>query len=108
MQAAGNWRPCSDLRTYTPSLHRFVTITPHPFRHGAIAAWVEAGITDGYKISRYLGHGTPTSAYRRYGHLLPNDESEVTARLSVARAKAEAEVAGVGWVPALLALVGAL
>jgi len=71
-------------------------VTPHSFRHGAVAAWVAAGITDGYKISRYLGHGTPTSAYRLYGHLLPNDESEVTAKLSAARAKAEAELAGMG------------
>jgi len=71
-----------------------------------VAAWVEAGITDGYKISRYLGHGTPASAYRLYGHLLPNDESKVTAKLSAARAKAGADVAGVGCVPALLASVG--
>ncbi len=63
---------------------------------GALTAWVDAGITDGYKISRYLGHGTPTSAYRLSGHLLPNDETEVTAKLSAARAKAEAEVAGRG------------
>ncbi|MHB8219122.1 MAG: hypothetical protein ACYDHU_02200 [Acidimicrobiales bacterium] len=39
-------------------------------------------------------HGTPASAYRLNGNLWANDESEVTARLSAARAKAKAEVAG--------------
>jgi len=78
--------------TMPPPLHRCYH-TPHPLRHGGVAASFTAGVTDGYKISRYLGHGTPASAYRLYGHLLSNDESEVTARLSAGRAKAEGEVA---------------
>ena len=47
------------MRLYAPPRHR-EHHTPHSFRHGAVAAWIDAGITDRYKISRYLGHGTPT------------------------------------------------
>jgi len=81
--------------TMPPPLHRWHH-TPHSFRHGGVAASFTAGVTDGSKISRYLGHGMPMSPYRLYGHLLPNEESEVTAKLSAARAKAEAEVPGRG------------
>jgi len=59
--------------------------------------WSQLASPTGTRFPRTWGTARPTSAYYRlYGHLLPNDESEVTARLSAARAKAEAEVAGEG------------
>ncbi len=67
----------------------WAAITPHSLRHGAVAGWIAAGVTDGYLISRWLGHGSPASAYRLYGHLLPVDTSGVTAALSKARSDAE-------------------
>ncbi len=55
-----------------------VGITPRTHSGTYVAASFTAGVTDGSKISRYLGHGMPMSPYRLYGHLLLNDESEVT------------------------------
>jgi len=70
--------------------------TPRSFRHGAVVTSIAVGITDGDKISRSLGHGTPVSTHRPYRQLLPDDEPEVTPWRSAARGEGRGGGEGVG------------
>lgn len=66
-------------------------LTPHSLRHGAVARWIGAGLTDHYRLARWLGHSSPITALRLYGHLLPEeDHSDLTGRLSSGRKAAAA------------------
>lgn len=66
-------------------------LTPHSLRHGAVARWIAAGLTDYYRLARWLGHASPATALVLYGHLLPEeDHSALAERLSLDRQNARA------------------
>ena len=61
--------------------------TPHALRHTAVARWIAAGVTDEYKLARWAGHTSTTTIYRFYGHLLPEDTTDLRRNLSAQRAR---------------------
>jgi integrase len=62
--------------------------TPHALRHGAVAIWIAAGEVDEYKMARWLGHRNPATVHKMYGHLIPQDATPTTDRMSEMRADA--------------------
>jgi integrase len=62
--------------------------TPHVLRHGAVAIWIAAGEVDPYKLARWLGHRNPGTVHKMYGHLIPQDATPTTDRMSEMRAEA--------------------
>jgi integrase len=62
--------------------------TPHALRHGAVAIWIAAGEADEYKLARWLGHRNPATVHKMYGHLIPQDATPTTDRMSEMRADA--------------------
>ena len=62
--------------------------TPHALRHTAVARWIAAGVTDPYKLARWAGHTSITTIYRFYGHLLPEDTTDLRRNLSAQRRSA--------------------
>lgn len=54
-------------------------------RHTAVARWIDAGVTDAYKLARSAGHTGTATTYRFYGHLLPGDGSLIRRALSAQR-----------------------
>lgn len=63
-------------------------VTPHSLRHGAVASWIAAGVVDHYKLATWLGHRSPTTVTALYGHLIPEDTTWLTDRLTSARVEA--------------------
>ena len=64
-------------------------LTPHSLRHGAVTGWISAGLTDHYRLAKWLGHANPSTALRLYGHLLPEeDQGDLTGRMADARKRA--------------------
>jgi integrase len=62
--------------------------TPHALRHGAVALWIAAGEVDEYRLARWLGHRNPATVHKMYGHLIPQDTTSTTNRMSELRAEA--------------------
>jgi integrase len=62
--------------------------TPHALRHGAVAIWIAPGEVDEYKLARWLGHRNPATVHKMYGHLIPQDATPTTDRMSEMRADA--------------------
>ena len=51
--------------------------------------WISAGLTDHYRLAKWLGHANPSTALRLYGHLLPEeDQGDLTGRMADARKRA--------------------
>jgi integrase len=66
--------------------------TPHSMRHGAVALWIASGVTDPYKLARWLGHRSPLTVHLLYGHLLPEDAKPTTDALQERRQQARREL----------------
>jgi integrase len=83
-----NWR----RRVWTPAVVKGgledPLPTPHSLRHGGVAIWIAAGEIDAYKLARWLGHRNPGTVHQMYGHLLPQDATPTTNRMSEMRADA--------------------
>lgn len=87
-----NWR----ARVFTPAVRSAglgADVTPHSIRHGAVARWIAAGQSDPYVLSRWLGHSTPMLVYRTYAHLLPQDVTAITDRMTADASVASGESA---------------
>ena len=88
-----NWRS----RAFAEALERSAIeeaelITPHSFRHGAVALWIHAGVTDEYKLARWLGHQKPGTVHKMYGHLIAEETKYLTDQLSAHRLAARQRV----------------
>jgi integrase len=55
-------------------------LTPHDARHCAASYLIAAGLNP-KQLSVYIGHSDIRTTYNRYGHLMPGDEVQATARL---------------------------
>lgn len=62
--------------------------TPHALRHTAISLWIASGV-DPQRVKKWGGHESITTTYDRYGHLFPEDASEVREMLDSIRQAAQ-------------------
>jgi integrase len=89
-----NWRSRAFADALENSaLEEAELITPHSFRHGAVALWIHAGVTDEYKLARWLGHEKPSTVHKMYGHLIAEETKYLTDQLSAERSAARQRIA---------------
>jgi integrase len=89
-----NWRSRAFADALESSaLEESELITPYSFRHGAVALWIHAGVTDEYKLARWLGHEKPSTVRKMYGHLIAEETKYLTDQLSAERSAARQRIA---------------
>jgi len=74
------WKPAVDAAGVGP-------FTPHGLRHSAAALWIAQGANP-VTIQRRMGHKDVRTSLQVYGHLLPEQDDMLTARMEDLRAEA--------------------